>query len=67
MKKIGGYLLLFGIGSFILYFLDMEFMLLMWVDMWGETIGFAIKGAIVVAGAVMFFARKSDDDEGEIE
>jgi hypothetical protein len=45
----------------------MEFMLLMWVDMWGETIGFAIKGAIVVAGAVMFFARKSDDDEGEIE
>ncbi|MFT5618473.1 MAG: hypothetical protein ACI85I_001708 [Arenicella sp.] len=67
MKKIGGYLLLFGISSFILYFLDMEFMLLMWVDMWGETIGFAIKGAIVVAGAVMFFARKSDDDEGEIE
>ena len=65
MKKIGGYLLFFGIGSFILYFLDMEFILLMWVDTWGETIGFAIRGAMIVAGAAMYFAGKSDDDEEE--
>jgi hypothetical protein len=37
----------------------------MWVDTWGETIGFAIRGAMIVAGAAMYFAGKSDDDEEE--
>lgn len=55
MKNIGSTLLILGVGSIALNFFDYEFRPLMWVDMWGETIGWAIRGAVIVAGAGMFF------------
>jgi hypothetical protein len=58
MSKVGGYLLFFGVGSIVLGFLNMQFILLSWVDMWGPEIGWAIKIAFIVVGAVLWFLGK---------
>jgi len=29
----------FGVGSIVLYYLKMEFIVLMWIDHWGQTVG----------------------------
>ena len=55
MKKLGGYLLFFGIGSILLNFIHMQFILLSWVDTWGVSTGWAIRIGLIVLGAVLFF------------
>lgn len=55
MKSFGSLLLFFGIGSIVLNFVGYELSLLMWIDMWGETAGWAIRGAMVVGGGAMWF------------
>lgn len=64
MKSIGGYLFLFGIGSIILDFLNMQFKLLMWIDNWGPTAGWSIRiGLAVVGAALWFLGRNKQQDE----
>jgi hypothetical protein len=58
MEKIGSTLLFFGIGSIVLGFLNMQFILLSWVDLWGPEIGWAIKGGMIVVGGVLWFMGK---------
>lgn len=55
MNKIGIYLVIAGIGSIILNQFGYEFSLLMWVDTWGETVAWAIRGGAIVVGAALFF------------
>lgn len=55
MKNIGSTLILLGIGSFALNYFNYEFVLLMWVDLWGEMVGWAIRGAAIVIGVGLFF------------
>jgi hypothetical protein len=51
-----------GPGSILLSFFGYEFKLLIWIDHWGQTIGWLIKRALVVIGAAMWFlAGKSGD------
>jgi len=54
MKSIGGLMVLFGAGSIVLGFIGMEFTLLMWIDNWGPTVGWAIRGVLIVVGAVLW-------------
>ena len=59
MKSIGGYMFFFGIGSIILSFLNMEFMLLSWIDNWGVSVGWSIRiGLTVAGGALWLIGRK---------
>jgi hypothetical protein len=55
MKSIGGFLVLMGVGSSVLYFMDMEFRLLMWIENWGPNVAWAIRGGCAVLGAVLWF------------
>lgn len=64
MKSFGSLLMLMGAGSFVLNMIGYEFSLLMWIDMWGEMAGWAIRGAMVVVGAGLFFFWP---DEGQTE
>ena len=52
-----------GVGSILLNLIGYEFALLMWIDMWGQTIGWVIRGAVIVIGAVLFFVGNSGDSE----
>ncbi len=55
MRNIGILLVLFGAGSFVLNMIGMEFKLLMWIDNWGQTTGWAIRGGMIVVGGLLFF------------
>ena len=54
MKTLGGWLFFFGIGSIILNYLGREFVLLSWIDTWGPTVGWGIRIALAVIGAVLW-------------
>lgn len=59
MKRLGGTLFFFGAGSIVLYFLNMEFIILSWIDHWGPTVGWGIRiGMAVVGGAMWLVAPK---------
>lgn len=53
MRKLGVYLLVAGFGSIVLNQFGYEFMLLSWIDSWGPTVGWAIKGGFIVLGAIL--------------
>jgi hypothetical protein len=59
MKNIGGYMFFFGVGSIILSFLNMEFIILSWIDNWGPTVGWAIRGALTIVGGALWLIGNS--------
>jgi hypothetical protein len=69
MRSIGSVLIFLGAGSAVLHFIGYEFKLLMWIDNWGDTIGWCIRGALVAVGGGMIFLDKSSargsDSENE--
>lgn len=68
MKNIGILLLLAGAGSFVLNLIGYEFTLLMWIDMWGQEIGWAIRGAMIVVGGILvFLGMRAEASEGMAE
>ena len=54
MKKIGSLLLFFGVGTIVLNLIGYEFAILAWIDNWGETVGWGIRAAMIVAGGALF-------------
>lgn len=54
MKKFGGFLVLAGILSFVLYYANYNLRILMWVDNWGESTGMIIRGGLVLLGGVLY-------------
>jgi hypothetical protein len=59
MKSWGGNLFFFGVGSILLHFLGMQFIILAWIDLWGPTIGWAIRIGLTVVGAAMWLVGNS--------
>lgn len=59
MSGFGGLLILFGVGSFILNMIGMEFRLLMWIDLWGPLVGNGIRIGMVLLGALLLYIGKS--------
>ena len=55
MKQIGSLLLFLGVGTIVLNLIGYEFRILMWIDNWGETVGWAIRAALIVGGGVLWF------------
>ncbi|MBO1317486.1 hypothetical protein [Acanthopleuribacter pedis] len=49
----------------VLFFLNMEFIILTWVDMWGEGIGWGIRFAMVIAGIACFVMGGAAEEEFE--
>lgn len=63
MQGFGGFLVLMGAGSFVLHYLNMEFMLLGWVDNWGTGAGNGIRVAMIVVGAIVWFLGKQQAEK----
>ena len=55
MRKIGGYMVFFGLFAIVLNFFDRVPTILMWIYSWGETPAWAIKIGLIVIGAVLYF------------
>jgi hypothetical protein len=63
MKTIGLYLVIGGVGSIVLNLVGYEFVVLMWIDTWGETVGWAIRGSAIIVGAILWFLGKDEEPE----
>lgn len=55
LTGIGALMVLFGIASGILSFFNYNLKLLMWVDLWGEAMGWVIRIALIIIGAGLLF------------
>jgi hypothetical protein len=64
MRQAGTWLFIFGVGSMLLNLVGMEFRLLMWVDSWGPTVGWSIRGGIAALGAVLFLLGRKVEGAG---
>ena len=52
MYKLGGFLFVFGVLSFVLKFFGREFIILMWIDRWGPPVGNVIRIGMIVFGLI---------------
>jgi hypothetical protein len=55
MQGFGGLLVMLGAGSFVLRFINMDFILVSWVDNWGPAVGNGIRVGMIVVGAILWF------------
>jgi hypothetical protein len=65
MRGFGFLLILFGVGSFILREMNMQFRLLFWVDEWGESTGNIIRVSMAVVGVILVLLsfRKQKEEQ----
>ena len=56
MKKVGGYMVFFGLFAIVLNFMGRVPSILMWIYNWGETVAWGIKIALIVVGIILYFA-----------
>lgn len=63
MKRWGGNLFFFGVGSMILTQLNMQFIILAWIDMWGPTAGWAIRVGMALAGGALWLAGRAQEQK----
>ncbi len=71
VASAGAFLAVAGIASIILNFINYNLKILMWIDNWGDTMGWVIRGGLVVGGGVLYLvgslgaASDDEDDDGE--
>jgi hypothetical protein len=65
MRKIGGYMIFFGLFAIVLNFFDRVPSILMWIYNWGEGVAWAIKIGLIVVGAILFFMGKPEVEAEE--
>ncbi len=54
MQGFGGLLFFLGVGSFVLHYINMELLLVSWVDNWGTGVGNGIRVAMIVVGGILW-------------
>lgn len=65
MKHLGGIgalLALAGLLSIALALFNYNLKVLAWIELWGTGIGWAIRAALVIVGALLFFVAPSASD-----
>ncbi|MEL6547972.1 MAG: hypothetical protein AAFQ82_25325 [Myxococcota bacterium] len=56
LTKIGSFMALAGIISAGLSFVGYELRILMWIDMWGVGVGWAIRIALILVGGALYLS-----------
>ncbi len=67
MKSLAGYLLFFGLGSIVLDYLNMEFIVLAWIDTWGREVGWGIRIGMLVLGAILWLVANAKEKSAGAE
>jgi len=60
MRFFGILILVIGILSIVLHFLNMNFIFLNWIDQWGTQTGWIIRGGITLLGLILWLFGKKD-------
>lgn len=50
MKSWGVFLIIMAVGSVLLPRLGLQFIILSWIETWGETVAWMIRGALLAIG-----------------
>ncbi|MBX7058831.1 MAG: hypothetical protein K1X75_12260 [Leptospirales bacterium] len=58
LSSIGAFAAMAGIVSSVVQFFNYEVRLLMWIDTWGETTAWLIRGGLIVVGALLFLVGR---------
>jgi len=66
MKKIGGYLVFFGLFAIVLGFLNRVPKILIWIYNWGETTAWIIKIALVIVGGALYLLGGSPEEPEQV-
>ena len=61
MKELGLGLLIIGFASLLLPLFGLKFMFLSWIDQWGPSMSWAIRGSITLLGLVLYLAFRNRD------
>lgn len=64
MQGFGGLLFFLGAGSFALRYLNMDFILVSWVDNWGVGVGNGIRIAMIVVGGILWLLGRKSAAQG---
>lgn len=54
MGGLAKFLVVMGAGSILLNLFGFEFKILMWIDLWGPGVGWAIRIGMIVVGIVLW-------------
>lgn len=54
MRSLGGWLFFFGVGTIVLNLFGYEFIVVSWIDRWGETGGWILRGSLIGVGLVLY-------------
>lgn len=63
MRQLGLLMLVLGIASCVVHFMDMEMRWLMWINTWGEQAAWGIRGGLIVLGLLLVVAGKGKGGE----
>lgn len=55
IASLGAFMALAAVISSVLSFIGYNLRVLRWIDMWGETTGWVIRGGLLVAGIALYF------------
>jgi hypothetical protein len=63
MKELGLGLLIIGVASMLLPLINpnLKFMFLTWIDNWGPTVAWGIRGGVTLLGLVLWLGFKNRD------
>lgn len=61
MRALGFLVLVFGIALFAIHFLEINVEFLQWVNTWGDSAAWGIRGGAVLLGLLMMAGGKKKD------
>ena len=64
MQGFGGLLFFLGVGSFVVHYINMELLLVSWVDNWGTGVGNGIRVAMIVVGGILWLLGRKQAAQG---
>lgn len=59
MQSLGSNMFFFGVGSMVLHTFQFEFIFLSWIDNWGPTVGWTIRGALAAIGGALWLVGRA--------
>lgn len=63
LQKLGGILAFLGLGAILLCLFDYNFIVLAWIDFFGEIMAWVIRIGLIGVGLVLYFKYDVDDSE----
>jgi len=59
MKELGLGLFLIGLIALILPLLGMQFMFATWIEQWGTTVAWLIRGGVTLVGLILYLSYRN--------